>query len=65
MQSINLLTAEAAIAELLSLSQTLTSLGVEYETQKPLFSLAETIYTREVIPEVLANEPTEHTEPFQ
>lgn len=65
MQSINLRTAERAIAELLSLSQTLTSLGVKYETQKPLFSLAETIYAREVIPEVLANEPAEHTETFQ
>lgn len=65
MQPINLVTAEDAIAELLSLSKTLTSLGVKYETQKPILSLAEKIYVQDVLPEVLANEPAEHTETFR
>ena len=50
---INLYTADRAIRELLDVSKMLSNLGVTYDTQRPVLDLAQEIYTREMLPELL------------
>lgn len=52
MEGINLINAERVINELLDISKTLSKLGVEYETQKPILDLAEDVYKKEYLPNV-------------
>lgn len=50
---INLYTADKAIRELLDVSKMLSNLGVSYDTQRPVLDLAQEIYTREMVPQLL------------
>lgn len=50
---INLNNSEKAINELLDISKMLSSLGVSYESQRPVIDLAQEIYARDMLPSLL------------
>lgn len=50
---INITNAEEVIRDLLDISKTLTSVGVSYEVQKPLFDLLEDVYKKEILPNIV------------